>query len=71
MNRINPNKLQHSKWTAAHPRNRERHFLVTAVNLDLDDRPQSCIFEAVLGRRETEIDWRELRNDQQWLVGWR
>jgi len=31
MNRINPKKLQHSKWTAVQPRNKEKHFLVTAV----------------------------------------
>jgi tryptophan-rich hypothetical protein len=43
MNRINPNKLQHSKWTAVQPCNREKHFLVTAVNRDLDDHVQSCI----------------------------
>ncbi len=71
MNRINPDKLQHSKWTAVQPRNREKHFLVTAVNRDLADRVQSCIIEAVHSRRETEIDWRELKNDARWQHGWR
>lgn len=71
MNRITPNKLQLSKWTAVRPRSREKHFLVTAVNYDLEDRPQSCILEAVHSRREVEIDWRQLRNDERWLMGWR
>lgn len=71
MNRINPHKLQLSKWTAVQPCNREKHFLVTAVNLDLENRPQSCILQAVHSRRETEMDWRELKNDERWLMGWR
>jgi tryptophan-rich hypothetical protein len=71
MNHINPYKLQLSKWTALQPRNREKHFLVTAVNYDFEDRPQSCILEAVYSRRETEIDWRELKKDDRWLMGWR
>ena len=34
MNRINPAKLLLSKWTAAHPRNKEKHFLVTELFVD-------------------------------------
>lgn len=30
MNPINPQKLLGSKWTAVHPRDREKHFIVTA-----------------------------------------
>ncbi|MDQ1303903.1 MAG: Tryptophan-rich protein, partial [Pseudomonadota bacterium] len=37
----------------------------------LADRVQSCILEAVHSRRETEIDWRELKNDARWQIGWR
>ena len=43
MNRINPNKLQHSKWTAVQPCNREKHFLVTTVNRDLADRVRNAV----------------------------
>ena len=32
--RLNPRKLLLSKWTAAQPQNRERHFLVTALIRD-------------------------------------
>ena len=34
MNRINPAKLLLSKWTAAHPRHKEKHFLVTELFRD-------------------------------------
>ena len=71
MNRINPNKLQHSKWTAVQPCRREKHIIVTTVNRDPADHVQSCILEAVHSRRETEIDWRELKNDARWQIGWR
>ena len=36
MNRINPAKLLLSKWTAARPRNKEKHFLVTELFRDED-----------------------------------
>lgn len=34
MNRLNPRKLLLSKWTAAHPQRREKHFLVTELFCD-------------------------------------
>ncbi|MDH3987431.1 MAG: TIGR02450 family Trp-rich protein, partial [Gammaproteobacteria bacterium] len=33
-NKINPKKLLKSKWTAAEPKNREKHFMVTEVEFD-------------------------------------
>ena len=71
MNRVSPKKLLHSKWTAVEPRNREKHFLVIRVITDEDDVPRSCVLEAVHSHREIEMDWRELKNPDQWRVGWR
>lgn len=34
MNKINPKKLLHSKWTAVSPVNKEKHFLVTEMEFD-------------------------------------
>ena len=34
MNRINPAKLLHSKWTAVSPVKREKHFMVVEVERD-------------------------------------
>ena len=70
MNRFNPEKLLQSKWTARQPRSREKHFIVTAVLRDAEERPVGCVLEAVLSRREYPLDWLALRDDEQWLQGW-
>ena len=70
MNPVNPKKLKHSKWTAVRPRNREKHFIVTDVHLDAAGHPRTCVLEAVHGRRELELDWRELKDDERWRTGW-
>jgi tryptophan-rich hypothetical protein len=70
MNPLNPNKLLHGKWTAVRPRNKEKHFLVTAVRCDEAGIPRTCILEAVYSRRESELDWRALKDPGQWQTGW-
>ena len=71
MNRLNPKKLRNSKWTAIDPTNKEKHFLVTEVGFDEDGVIIHCLIEAVMTRRSTTIDWRTLKNSNQWLSGWR
>ena len=71
MNRINPNKLLNSKWTAVQPVNRQRHFIVTAVLKSDDDQVTACEIEAVLTRRVSELDWRELKDSSRWVMGWK
>ena len=70
MNRVNPKKLLQSKWTAAEPRHREKHWLVTKVQHDDAGVVQTCILEAVHSRREIELDWRDLKDAARWRVGW-
>jgi len=70
MHRVSPKKLLHSKWTATKPVRKEKHFLVTEVQLDEHEKPQTVTLEAVYSHRETELDWRELRDPERWLVGW-
>lgn len=70
MNRINPRKLQGSKWTAIHPQNKEKHFLVTRV-IKEEESIVSCVIEAVYSKRETTLPWQELENDEVWLMGWK
>ena len=70
MNRVNPKKLLQSKWTAAEPQNREKHWLVIEVLCDDAGVAQTCILEAVHSRREIEFDWRELKNSTRWRIGW-
>lgn len=66
-------KLLRSKWTAAVPVNKEKHFIVTA--LIAPEAPGTQIdaitMEAVLTRRSFTLRWRELNDAAQWLQGWR
>jgi len=70
--RLNPNKLLLSKWTAATPKNKEKHFLVTQlIKPELPDAPIEQIeLEAVYSRRSFILSWRELTDTGQWLQGW-
>ena len=70
MNTLNPKKLLNSKWTAVKPSNKEKHFLVTEVEFDEDGVIIHCLIEAVMTRHSSKIDWRALRNSDQWVNGW-
>ena len=70
MNSINPDKLQHSKWTAARPENGEKHFLVVDLLRDDNENVAQAVLEAVLTRRRIPLAWRELKNDDIWRIGW-
>lgn len=66
-------KLLRSKWTAAVPVSKEKHFIVTA--LIAPDAPGTQVdaitMEAVLTGRSFTLRWRELSDAGQWLQGWR
>ena len=69
--RLNPEKLQLSKWTAAAAVRKEKHFIVTELIRDEDEVVVACRIEAVHSHRVRQIDWRELRDGTKWLQGWR
>ena len=71
MNRINPRKLLLSKWTAAHPQNREKHFLVTELFRDEEGTVLEVELQAVLTKRAEQLDWQTLQNNAEWLQGWK
>ncbi len=71
VNQINPRKLLNSKWTAVDPVRKEKHFMVTDVEFDEDGAVVHCLIEAVISRRSERIDWRELKNPEHWLQGWK
>jgi len=71
MNRINPDKLLNSKWTAVHPSNRQRHFIITNVIRSDDGSVTACEIEAVLTRNVKKLDWRELKDSSRWIMGWK
>ncbi|MDM9653330.1 TIGR02450 family Trp-rich protein [Pseudomonas wenzhouensis] len=69
--RLNPRKLLLSKWTAAQPQNRERHFLVTELIRDEEDNILGVELQAVLTQRSQQLDWHQLQDSERWLQGWR
>lgn len=71
MNKINPKKLHHSKWTTVKSVNKEKHFLVTGVEFDEEGEVIACEIEAVISRRAISIQWQELTDDTYWLFGWK
>ncbi|WP_288095237.1 TIGR02450 family Trp-rich protein [Pseudomonas sp.] len=70
MNRINPSKLLLSKWTAAHPQNREKHFLVTELIRNDEGEVLEVELQAVLTKRSEQLKWQALCNKDQWKFGW-
>ncbi|WP_263140533.1 TIGR02450 family Trp-rich protein [Pseudomonas sp. RIT-PI-AD] len=71
MRRLDPRKLLLSKWTATLPRQREKHFLVTELFHDEEGVLREIELQAVLTRRSQRLDWRALRDDAHWRIGWR
>jgi tryptophan-rich hypothetical protein len=71
VNRLNPRKLLLSKWTAAHPRNREKHFLVTELFCDEEGVVLEIELQAVLTKRSERFAWQTLQDEQAWVMGWK
>ncbi|MHC8288699.1 TIGR02450 family Trp-rich protein [Pseudomonas sp. XS1P51] len=71
MNRINPHKLLLSKWTAAHPQNREKHFLITELFRDEEGTVLDVELQAVLTKRSERLTWQTLKNSDAWRLGWK
>lgn len=60
-----------SKWTALSPTGKQKHFIVTNVVRDEENQIAFCELEAVINRKATVIDWRELKDDGCWAMGWK
>lgn len=71
MNRINPEKLLLSKWTAVEPVQKERHFIVTRLLRNDDEQIMGCELEAVINKNRVEIDWQQLKDQSDWIMGWK
>ena len=69
MNQINPKKLLNSKWTAVTPENKEKHFLISKLEFDDDNKVTLCEIEAVHSNRAQAIDRRELKDSSEWRQG--
>ena len=71
INSINPRKLMNSKWTAVKPARKEKHFIVTEIEFDEEGAVTACIIESVMSKRVANIQWKELKNQDQWIQGWK
>lgn len=69
---VTPKKLLHSKWTAASPVNKEKHFMI--VKLMMPDTPNVPItliaLEAVHSKCIQILPWQQLNDEKRWLQGW-
>jgi tryptophan-rich hypothetical protein len=70
-NKFNPRKLLNSKWTAVEPVRKQKHFIVTEIEFDEDGSVITCMIEAVMSKRIFPIQWQELKNQDQWIQGWK
>ncbi len=61
----------HSKWTATSPKNKEKHFVVTEMELDEDGNVVKCVIEAVMSKREQKMNWQDLKDPELWRQGWK
>jgi tryptophan-rich hypothetical protein len=71
LNKISPKKLLNSKWSAVVPLNKEKHFIIIDVEYDEDATVVSCIIEAIMSKRSVQIQWRDLKDINQWIQGWK
>ena len=72
LNKLQPGKLLLSKWTAADPIARQKHFLVCEVILPeiIGARIEWVEIEAVYTKARQRINWKELRDETRWRQGW-
>lgn len=70
--RLNPKKLLLSKWTAAKPVNKEKHFLIRAEVKPVEAGASVEYFEleAVHSGRTQVVHWRDLQDQTLWVQGW-
>ena len=71
MNRINPKKLLNSKWTAVKPFNKEKHFIISEIEFDDENKVISCTIQAILTKRSAPFNWNDLKDENHWLHGWK
>ncbi|MFT7684759.1 MAG: tryptophan-rich hypothetical protein [Candidatus Azotimanducaceae bacterium] len=53
------------------PIKKEKHFIVSRVEFDEEGIVISCSIEAIMTKRARSINWQDLKNDSDWLHGWK
>lgn len=67
---INPKKLINSKWTAVNPVNKEKHCLVTKIEIEKNGQVNHCQLLSIHSKRLFLVEWQDLKNREKWLQGW-
>jgi tryptophan-rich hypothetical protein len=69
---LHPKQLPLSKWTAAQPVDREKHFIVTRlIEPEIPGAPVVEIeLQAVHSGRVQRLPWRALADQTVWRRGW-
>jgi tryptophan-rich hypothetical protein len=70
LKKINPKKLQNSKWTAINSIDKQKHWVIINVQYDEDQRVVECVIQAIINKQETNINWRDLNDSAMWKQGW-
>ncbi len=71
MRKINPRKLFLSKWTATKPVNKEKHFIVVELIENDEELLTHCVLEAVISKNQITTEWTNLKQEDQWVMGWK
>lgn len=71
MNPLHPKKLLNSKWTRVQVTNKLKHFCVSKVTFDEEKNITECLIRAELNGQEFDINWRDLKQTNVWLQGWK
>ncbi|NNJ95911.1 MAG: TIGR02450 family Trp-rich protein [Gammaproteobacteria bacterium] len=53
------------------PQREQKHFIVTRLIRSEDNRVIACELEAVVNHQIRTIDWRELKDNSCWAMGWK
>jgi tryptophan-rich hypothetical protein len=67
---LSPKKLLNSKWTAVNPMNKEKHCLVTKVELEKNGQVNHCQLQSIHSKRLFLVNWQDLKNPDKWQQGW-
>jgi tryptophan-rich hypothetical protein len=44
---------------------------VTEIEFDDEGAVTACMIESVMSKRVANIQWKELKNQDQWIQGWK
>lgn len=70
VNPVNPKKILDSKWTAVHPQNSEKHFVVVKCSYNSPGVLDQISLEAIYTGNVYQIHWRDLKDGETWRIGW-